>query len=232
MEIDMRIHLFSGSGFAWRIQLACELKGVPCETAYMQPSQENLKAPAFLELSPRGKVPAIEEHGFALSESLAIMAYLDAKHPRRPLFGTSPQETGRIWQKCLDFDLYASADFIPNIIAPILQGRALDEREDVKRGADIAHAELAKIEEDVAPSGWMVGDNVSAADVTLYTMIEPIIRFGSKPEVLELNLGFDTFGLRYPKLQAWRQKIQSLPEYEATYPVYWREVDQQMAAAS
>jgi len=228
----MKLHLFSGSGFAWRIQLACELKGVPYETAYMQPSQENLKAPGFVKLSPRGKVPAIEEGKFALSESLAIMAYLEAKHPKRPLFGRTPEETGRIWQKCLDFDLYASADFIPNIIAPVLQGRALEERAHVKQGAEIAHAELTKIENGIAASGWMVGDNVSAADITLYTMIEPIIRFGTKPEVLELNLGFDTFSTRYPRLQNWRQKIQSLPEYDATYPVYWREVDQQMAAAS
>lgn len=228
----MKLHLFSGSGFAWRIQLACELKGIPYNAAYMQPSQENLKAPAFVELSPRGKVPAIEDGALALSESLAIMAYLDAKHPERPLFGTTAEETGRIWQKCLDFDLYVSADFIPNIIAPILQGRALDESDHVKRGAEIAHTELAKIEADVAASGWIVGDNVSAADVTLYTMIEPVLRFGTKPEVLKLNLGFDTFAGHYPKLQNWRQKIQDLPEYEATYPVYWREVDQQMAAAS
>jgi glutathione S-transferase len=228
----MKLHLFSGSGFAWRIQLACELKAIPYEAAYMQPSQENLKAPAFLELSPRGKVPAIEDDGIALSESLAIMAYLDAKHPERPLFGATPEETGRIWQKCLDFDLYVSADFIPNIIAPILQGRALGESDHVKTGAEIAHIELTKIEDGVAASGWLVGENVSAADITLYTMIEPIIRFGTKPEILELNLGFDTFAARYPKLQNWRQKIQNLTEYDATYPIYWREVDQQMAAAS
>jgi len=85
----MKIHMFSGSGFAWRIQLACELKGIPYDPAYMQPTPENLKSAAFLKLSPRGKVPAIEADGYSLSESLAIMAYLEAKHPERPLFGTT-----------------------------------------------------------------------------------------------------------------------------------------------
>ncbi len=228
----MKVHMFSGSGFAWRVQLFCELKGIPYETAYMQPSPDNLKSEAFLKLSPRGRVPAIEEGGFALSESLAIMAYLEAKHPQRPLFGATPVQTGRIWQKCLDFDVYVSGDFIPNLIAPIVQGRAFDEIDHVQHGAAIAHEELARLEGSIAGSGWMVGDDVSAADITLYTMIEPVIRFTTKSENLSLDLGFETFATRYPKLQAWREKVQNLPEYEATYPTFWREVDQQLAAAS
>lgn len=228
----MKIHMFSGSGFAWRIQLACELKGIPYHPAYMQPTPENLKSAAFLTLSPRGKVPAIEADGYSLSESLAIMAYLEAKHPERPLFGTTPEETGRIWQKCLDFDLYVSGDFIPNLIAPIVQGRAADEADAVRKGAKTAHEELAKLDDGVGASGWMIGESVTAADITLYTMIEPVIRFAIKPEVLSLGLGFESFASRYPKLQAWREKVQSLPEYDATYPTFWREVDEQLAAAS
>ncbi|MCE7997974.1 MAG: glutathione S-transferase family protein [Rhodobiaceae bacterium] len=228
----MKIHMFSGSGFAWRIQLACELKGIPYETAYMQPTPENLKSASFLELSPRGRVPAIESGAYTLSESLAILAYLDAKHPDRPLFGTTPEETGRIWQKCLDFDLYVSGDFIPNLIAPIVQGRATSDADTLRNGAEIAHNELEKLDAGVNASGWMVGEGVSAADVVLYTMIEPVIRFATKPEVLPLGLDFDGFANRYPKLQAWREKVQSLPEYDVTYPTYWREVDQQHAAAS
>ncbi len=228
----MKIHMFSGSGFAWRIQLACELKGIPYGPAYMQPTPENLKSAAFLKLSPRGKVPAIEADGYSLSESLAIMAYLEAKHPERPLFGKTPEETGQIWQKCLDFDLYVSGDFIPNLIAPIVQGRAVNEADAVRKGAATAHEELAKLDDGVGASGWIVGESVSAADITLYTMIEPVIRFATKPEILSLGLGFDSFASRYPRLQAWREKVQSLPEYDATYPVFWREVDEQLAAAS
>ncbi len=228
----MKIHMFSGSGFAWRIQLACGLKGIPYEPAYMQPTPENLKSAAFLKLSSRGKVPAIEADGYSLSESLAIMAYLEAKHPERPLFGKTPEETGQIWQKCLDFDLYVSGDFIPNLIAPIVQGRAANEADAVRKGAATAHEELAKLDDGVGASGWIVGESVSAADITLYTMIEPVIRFATKPEILSLGLGFDSFASRYPRLQAWREKVQSLPEYDATYPVFWREVDEQLAAAS
>ena len=228
----MKIHMFSGSGFAWRIQLACELKGITYDPAYMQPTPENLKSEAFLKLSPRGKVPAIEADEYSLSESLAIMAYLEAKHPERPLFGSWPEETGRIWQKCLDFDLYVSSNFIPNLVAPIVQGRAANEVDAVRKGAETAHEELAKLNDSVSASGWMVGDKVTAADITLYTMIEPVIRFATKPEILSLGLGFDGFASRYPKLQVWREKVQSLPEYDATYPTYWREVDEQLAAAS
>lgn len=228
----MKVHMFSGSGFAWRVQLACELKGISYDIAYMQPTPENLKSSDFLKLSPRGKVPAIEADGYGLAESLAIMAYLDAQHPKRPLFGATPQETGQIWQKCLDFDLYVSGDFIPHLISPIVQGRALDEADTLKKGAETAHAELAKLEDGVGASGWMVGDEISAADITLYTMIEPVIRFATKPEVRSFDLGFDGFASRYPRLQAWRKKVQSLPEYEATYPRYWREVDEQLTAAS
>lgn len=44
-----------------------------------------------------------------MSESLAIMAYLERKVPEPPLFGCSAQETGRIWQAIEDADSYLLA---------------------------------------------------------------------------------------------------------------------------
>jgi glutathione S-transferase len=52
--------------------------------------------PAWLyELNPLGKVPVLEDDGFVLPESDVIMAYLDDRHPARPLLPEDPRERAR-----------------------------------------------------------------------------------------------------------------------------------------
>jgi len=226
----MKVHMFSGSGFAWRVTFACQVKGVTYGEALMQPTRDNLKSPAFLQLSPRGKVPAIEVDGYSLPESMAILAYLDAKHPTPPLFGTTPEETGRIWQAVLDFDLYVSDAMVSNVIGLIAGGRGADSEDTLKEGAAVVHSELASLEDDLSDAGWIVGAGLTAADIAIFPLIEGLIRFTGKPEVRSFDLGFDQFGSRYPQLENWRRMIKELPAYEASYPAYWRQVDMAQSA--
>ncbi len=221
----MDIHLFSGSGFAWRVLLACAVKGVDFRQVFLQPTQEELKSPAFLGLNPRGKVPVMQDGKLVLAESMAIIAYLDQKIPEPKLFGTTPEETGLIWQKTLDFDLYVSAGWVDNIIAPIVRGMTEQAADEIKQACDNAHTEISALEEDLFDKEWFVGGTVSAADIAIYPMLEALIRFTSKTQIEQLDLGFDLFAERYPQLDAWRTRVQEHPEYQKTYPDFWRELD-------
>ena len=84
----------SGSPYAWRVLLTLEVKGLRYESR---------------PLSPRGKVPVLRDGDYVLSESLAIMAYLDRKHPEPPVFGRSAQDTGLIWMAISEFQSYVAA---------------------------------------------------------------------------------------------------------------------------
>ncbi len=221
----MKVHLFSGSGFAWRVLLACAIKNVDFTEEFLRPTQDDLKSPGFLKLNPRGKVPVMEDGPFVLRESMAIIAYLDKRYPSPPLFGANPEETGLIWQAVLDLDLYMSAHWVSDIIAPIATGTAGDAAAQIQDAAAHAHTEIARLDRQLGDADWFVGKVVSAADIALYPMLEALIRFATKPQEAPLALGFETFGSRYPALQSWRHSMRELPRYERTYPDFWRELD-------
>lgn len=66
--------------------LAAEL-GIPLHTVACDPRIGETRSAAFLAKNPNGKVPTLEEDGFVLWESPAILRYLAAKHPESGLGG-------------------------------------------------------------------------------------------------------------------------------------------------
>ena len=52
----MKITLFSGSGFAWRVQLACVIKGIEYEEDFLNAASGDLKSPKRI-WRPGGKNP-------------------------------------------------------------------------------------------------------------------------------------------------------------------------------
>src|SRR5438874_7492445 len=104
--MTLEIYWGSGSPYAWRVLLAAEWKRIPYESKLLEFSKGQLRTPEFLALNPRGKVPVIRDGDVVLAESLAIIAYLDRKHPEPPLFGRTPVETGHIWASIATFESY------------------------------------------------------------------------------------------------------------------------------
>src|SRR5439155_11728647 len=96
----MAIEVFwsSGSGYSWRVLLTLEAKGLAYDSHLLQFSQGQHRAPAYLALNPRGRVPTLRDGDDVVYESIAIMAYLDRKYPAPPLFGANAAETGRVWR--------------------------------------------------------------------------------------------------------------------------------------
>jgi glutathione S-transferase len=67
--------------------LAAEL-GIPLNKVAVDPRIGETRKPDFLAKNPNGRVPTLEEDGFVLYESPAILKYLSAKHPDRGLCGS------------------------------------------------------------------------------------------------------------------------------------------------
>jgi glutathione S-transferase len=66
--------------------LAAELD-IPLERIARDPRKGETRSPGFLAKNPNGRVPTLEEDGFVLWESPAILKYLAAKRPERGLGG-------------------------------------------------------------------------------------------------------------------------------------------------
>ncbi|NUQ75612.1 MAG: glutathione S-transferase family protein [Polyangiaceae bacterium] len=220
----LEIYWASGSAPAWRVLLTLAVKGVPYESKLLQFSKRETRTPEYLAVSPRGKVPGLRDGEFTLSESLAIMAYLEKKHPSPPLFGETPEETGTIWRVLCEHDNYITPA-IQAVVRPILfsapQGEDLSAR--IQEAAPTAHEELARLEAALGNAPWLAGERMTAADLGVFPTLKLLLRAAGKPIAEPLGLGFAPLEERYPRLAAWSARIEALPGYDATYPPHWRE---------
>ncbi|MFI5396859.1 MAG: glutathione S-transferase family protein [Candidatus Binatia bacterium] len=79
------------STFARRVRIALIEKNIPAELVEVDMVARAHRAPAYLALNPYGRVPTLEEDGFVLYESTAILDYLEATHPTPPLVPADPR---------------------------------------------------------------------------------------------------------------------------------------------
>ena len=219
----MALELYWGSGspFAWRVMLTLEVKRLPHESRLLEFSKEDHKSPAYLKLNPRGKVPTLKDGDFVLYESLAVMAYLDRKYPDPPIFGITPQETGLIWRAISETDSYLLEPGF-KVILPLYFGKGLEKTEEIQAAAATIREELKRIDTALTNSVWVVGSQISAADIALFPLIQTLLRAASKEAAKPLNLGFSPLGQHYPNIAAWVKRVEEIPGYEKTYPPHWK----------
>lgn len=219
----MALELYWGSGspFSWRVMLTLELKRLPYESKLLEFSKEDHKSPGYLKLNPRGKVPTVKDGDFVLYESLGIMAYLDRKYSEPPIFGRSPQETGQIWRSISETECY----LVPagsKLVIPIFFGKGLEKTDEIQEAAAAIREELKRVNTALGDSDWLIGSQVSAADIALFPLIQLILRGASKDAAKPLKLGLFPLAQGYPNIAAWVKRVEAIPGYERTYPPHWK----------
>jgi maleylpyruvate isomerase len=86
----VKLYTYYFSSAAYRVRIALNWKGLPAEQAFIHLQKAEQSAPAFKALNPAGLVPALEDGGRVLSQSLAIIEYLDEAHPGPKLMPGDP----------------------------------------------------------------------------------------------------------------------------------------------
>jgi maleylacetoacetate isomerase len=94
----MRLYDYFRSSAAYRVRIALNLKGVtPDERTYVHLRMGNQRAQDYLALNPQGLVPALAlDDGHVLTQSLAIIEYLDETHREPPLLPAEPAQRARV----------------------------------------------------------------------------------------------------------------------------------------
>ena len=92
----MKLHGYFRSSAAFRARIALNLKGLAYDNAFHHLRKGEQRAPGFLKLNPMGLVPALEDGPNTVTQSLAIIEYLDETHPNPPLLPKAPAERARV----------------------------------------------------------------------------------------------------------------------------------------
>jgi maleylpyruvate isomerase len=81
----MKLYTYFRSSASYRVRIALAYKGLAHDAAYVSLPKGEHQAEAFRAINAQALVPALEDGGRVLIQSLAIMEYLDETHPEPPL---------------------------------------------------------------------------------------------------------------------------------------------------
>jgi glutathione S-transferase len=96
----MTIKLYEGpiSPNARKVRLLAAELGIPLERVQLSLRAGDMRSPEYLAKNPNGKVPTVDDGGFVLWESGAILGYLASKRPERGLVPADPKERALVEQ--------------------------------------------------------------------------------------------------------------------------------------
>ena len=198
------------SSAAYRVRIALKLKGIDYESRPIDLREGTQRSEDFLELNPQGLIPMLEIDGHRLTQSLAIINYLDLRYPSRPLIPAAAAERVHV----VSMSLAIACDIHPLNNLRVLQylknelGHSQEEVDDWYR--HWISIGLPALEAQAKPraGAFLFGDGPTAADVCLVPQLYNARRFdvplGDFPTLLraEENANkLDAFAAAHPDRQ-------------------------------
>jgi maleylpyruvate isomerase len=207
----MKLYTYFRSSAAYRVRIALNLKGLSYDAVpvhLLRDGGEQL-APAYREVNPAGLVPALVDNGIALTQSLAIIEYLEEVHPMAPLL---PQDAvGRARVRALAQTIACDTHPLMNLrVLKHLKGpMGLSEEQKMDwyfhwMGEGMKALE-AHLERDGDTGRFCYGDTPTIADCCLVPQVYNAQRF-------DIDLA------PYPNVARIAANCADLPAFKAAHP--------------
>jgi maleylpyruvate isomerase len=92
----MKLHGYFRSSASYRVRIALNLKGLSAEHLPHHLRKGEQRDPSYLAINPQGLVPTLQEHGAIITQSLAIIEWLEETHPEPPLLPKDPLRRAQV----------------------------------------------------------------------------------------------------------------------------------------
>jgi len=204
----MKLYINPLSPNARRATVVARHLGLAVEEVSLDFAKGELRKPEFLAINPNGRVPALVDGDYVLTESRAIMQYLAAQKPAAGLLPTDERARADVvrWQfwDAEHFSAATSTLAFEKLLKPMM---GLGETSATAVADALGRFERAAKVLDAHLKGrdWMVGKSLTVAD---YTLACSLMYAGP----CELSLE------PYPNIKAWFGRIRELGAWRATEP--------------
>lgn len=194
----------SFSPFVRKVMVVAAEKGIDLPVQNVRIGDPN---PDFRRASPFGKMPALADGDFAVSDSTAIVTYLEAKFPSPALLPADPADRARaIW-----FEEFADTMmstivfkcFFNRVVGPLFMKQPGNEAMAVEGETKDLPPLLAYLE-GVAPEPgqFLVGDRLTIADISVATIF---VNYDHARCAVDRS--------QYPRTYAWVESIHARPSF-------------------
>ncbi len=209
----MRLYNFPRSSASYRVRIACALKGLEVEEVLVNFRENEQRSDDYLSIAPAGLVPVLQSDEITLSQSMAIIRYLDRLVPEPKLIPEDPLHEARV----LEMAYNIGCD-----IHPVNNLRVLNYlRENFQADDDAVNAWVkewislgfAALEQQInssamgatQPLQFCYGNSVTLADICLVPQVVNARRF---------DVPLDDF----PSICTVDAHLRSLDEFSRTAP--------------
>lgn len=201
----LKLHGFSSSNYYNVPKLALLEKGIAFEEVLTYTGVGPGYNPGYLDKSPLGKVPALETDEGFISESRAILEYIERAYPEPSLLPDSPFGVAKVQELSQFIELYF--ELVARRLIPNLLGRTEPDPavlKEVGKSLDKAVAALPKL---ASFEQFAYGDQFTVADIAAILNL-PIVR-----NVGKVFLGKDPLS-EVPGLDAYCQRMEQRPHVQ------------------
>jgi maleylpyruvate isomerase len=209
--MSMKLYGYFRSSASFRVRIALNLKGLTYEQASIHLRSGMQTAPEFLKLNPQGLVPALEDGPNVLTQSLAIIDYLDEVKPAPPFLPKALLERARVRSLALAI----SCDIHPlNNLRVLVYLKKELKVSDAQHDAWYLHwihegfRSLEDMLKDSATGQFCHGDMPGLADICLVPQV-----FNAKRYLSDEQIGKD-----YPVLMRVFRKCMTVPAFISAAP--------------
>ena len=198
----------------------CLINGLPFELRMTSQNRDAKRAEYLADINPRGTIPAIDDEGFVLWESHAIMSYLCERHGWRDLWPEAPAERAQVNQY-LHFHHRNTRELVvqwSRTLWPAVFGiEAPDEmwlRANTFTGSveneTLAEQALRIIERSLTRSPFLAGASMTLADIAAYEEL------GQNQSKYANCTDFSG----YPAISAWLTRMASVPYHDEVHAIW------------
>lgn len=225
MLAAMKLYNYFRSSASFRVRIALALKGLDYDYLAVHLARGDHKRPEFAEVSPDRLVPLLEVDGQRLSQSLAIMEYLDETHPTPPLLPADA--LGRARVRGLAQSIACEIHPLNNlrVLKYLVRELKVDEeaknnwyRHWVREGLESFERQLVQFaalraQAGLPPSRYCWGDSPTLADCCLVPQIFNGQRFNVNFDGLTHTMAAFEACMQHPAFQ--KAQPSQCPDHEA-----------------
>ncbi|WP_333824823.1 maleylacetoacetate isomerase [Pinisolibacter sp.] len=177
----MKLYGYFRSSAAWRLRIALALKGLAHDDVFVHLRKGEQREAAHLARNPQGLVPVLElDDGTMLTQSLAILEWLEETRPTPPLLPTDPLERAKARAVALAIACEIHPVQNLGVLNRLRRDAGFDDARVTAWAAAVNAEGLEACEAMVAdrPGGFLFGDRPTVAEICVVPQLGNARRFG------------------------------------------------------
>jgi glutathione S-transferase len=202
-ENSMLLYQFRKGTNPRRVIIYLSEKGIEVPRYELDYENKEHRSAQYLAINPAGRAPTlVTDDGRALTDSAAIVEYLEELHPEHPMIGTDASSRARVRSlERLAADLVGRGQlWLWNRTNAFPGKEPSPSPETADRMLGYVDEIIDVLEKEIGEQSFLAGDAPTIADCTAFPIFQTVRERFDLP-----------FGQNYPRMEAWYQRFRARP---------------------